>query len=588
VQVNSFVEAPILFLKHRIGQRNFLIVSSVLVGLTSGLAAVCLKYAVHLLATVRSFAGTTEDYVLIAALPVLGIALSVVFTRFFLNGTLRKGSSPIGYNIIKKSSFIPKRETYGHVVTAALTVGFGGSLGLESPMVSTGSAIGSNYGRVYSLTYKERTVLLGCGAAAGIAAAFNSPIAGVLFVVEVLLTETLAATIIPLIVAAACGALLSKVILGEGVTLAFQLQQPFNAVNTPYYILLGVLCGLISVAYRKIFRSTEKWFDRVDNTWLKVLTGGVLLFVIISIFPPLFGEGYESVRALEIKDVERLVSGSVIGSIATTEGMILLFVGAMIFMKALAAAITLGSGGNGGSFAPSLVIGSYLGYLFSRLVNLSGLIHIPVSNFTIVGMAGILSGVFYAPLTAIFLIAEITGGYDLIIPLMIVSSLGILIASLFHPVSMEREKMSEMLKANIETRDTLLLSRLDLAELIETNFAVIRRDAKLKDLTRLIASTTRNVFPVIDEGMKLVGLIHLDRVRSIIFDSSQYETTLVAELMVTPTETVELSDNLHEVFLKFDRANQWNLPVIENGVYLGFVSKSTILTRYRKELIDVT
>jgi CIC family chloride channel protein len=588
VRLTSFVEAPIIFLKQRVAPRNFLIVSSVLVGLTSGLAAVGLKYGVHLLARVRSNAGSTEDYVLIAALPLFGIALSVAFTRFFLNGTLRKGSAHIGYNIIKKSSFIPSRETYGHLVTSALTVGFGGSLGLESPMVSTGSAIGSNYGRVYSLTYKERTILLGCGAAAGIAAAFNSPIAGVLFVVEVLLTETVAATIIPLIVAAACGALLSKVILSEGVTLAFQLQQPFNAVNTPYYILLGIICGLMSVAYRKIFLSTEAWFDRIDNKWLKVLGGGVMLFVIISIFPPLFGEGYESVRALELRDPGRLVAGSVIESIATTDASILIFVGAMVFLKALAAAVTLGSGGNGGSFAPALVIGSYLGYLFSRIVNLSGFFNIPVTNFTIVGMAGILSGVFYAPLTAIFLIAEITGGYDLIIPLMIVSSLGILIASLFHPVSMERQKMSAMLNTNIETRDTLLLSRLDLSELVETNFAVIPRDAKLKDLTRLIATSTRNVFPVVDEDGKLVGLIHLDRVRSIIFDSSKYETTLVADLMVMPAETVELNDNLHEVFVKFDTANQWNLPVIENGIYLGFVSKATILTRYRKELIDVT
>jgi CIC family chloride channel protein len=263
-------------------------------------------------------------------------------------------------------------------------------------------------------------------------------------------------------------------------------------------------------------------------------------------------------------------------------------VGLLVIFKAVAAAVTLGSGGNGGSFAPSLVIGSYLGFLFSRLVNLTNVAHLPGSNFTLVSMAGILSGIFYAPLTAIFLIAEITGGYGLIIPLMIVSSLSLATAHIFEPVSIEAKKLSAMLNSTIETRDKLLLSRLDLNELVETNFAIVNVNAYLKDLTEQIASSSRNLFPVVDEKHRLVGLIHLDKIRHIMFDQSKYDTTTVKELMVKPAAIVELNENVFEVLAKFDATGQWNLPVIEDECYMGFLSKSTILTRYRNELMNVS
>jgi chloride channel protein, CIC family len=577
----------ILRIKQRLPEHSFFILSSIVVGLTSGLAAVCLKYGVHAIEKLVVYETRAEEFFLLALFPLFGILLAIVFSKFFLKDSLRKGSAEIVYKIIKNSSFLPKREMYGHVVTSALTVGFGGSLGLESPMVSTGSAIGSNFGKTYGLSYKERTILLGCGAAAGIAAAFNSPIAGVLFAIEVLLTEVAATAFIPLIISAACGALISKVILSEGVTLAFKLQQPFDARNIPYYILLGIICGLVSVFYRTTFHTIEIRFSHIANPWIKWLMGGVILFVILLLFPPLFGEGYESVKLLELKNPERLLHGSLIQKWISSEGMMLGFIGCLIIFKIIAASVTLGSGGNGGSFAPSLVIGSYLGYLFSRLINLSGFAQLPVSNFSIVSMAGILSGIFYAPLTAIFLIAEITGGYDLMIPLMVVSSLSLIVARLFHPLSMEAAKLSRMLKSNIESRDELLLSRLNISDLIETNFAVVPQAAKLKDLTQLIASSTRNLFPVVDTDGRLTGIVYLDKVRNIIFDSSKYDTT-VKELMIRPPAIVELSENLHEVLLKFETTNQWNLPVVENDRYLGFVSKSTILTLYRKQVIDVT
>lgn len=582
------VHYPLVLLKNRLSEKNFLLVSCILVGLVSGLCAVALKYSVHLMERLAYHLKDSENLFLVAALPLVGILLAVVFTRVHLKGELKRGSAAIVYAVVKKSSLIRFKESYSHLVTSALTVGFGGSLGLESPMVSTGSAIGSNYGQSLDLTYKERTILLGCGAAAGIAAAFNSPVAGVLFVIEVLLADITASAFIPLIISAACGALISKIILAEGVTLAFELQQPFNYYNVPYYILLGILCGLVSIGYRKIFQGIEAGFERLNNPWIKAGIGGLVLFLLILVFPPLFGEGYEGVKLLEGKNSEPLLNGSIVESLIRSEGFILVFVGLLIIFKAIAAAVTLGSGGNGGSFAPSLVIGSYLGYLFSRLINLTNLVQLPVSNFTLVGMAGILSGIFYAPLTAIFLIAEITGGYGLIIPLMIVSSLSLVTAHLFEPISMEAKKLSILLNSSIETRDRLLLSRLDLHELVETNFAAIHVTGSFKDLTRQIASSSRNIFPVINDNRELVGLIHLDKIRQIMFDQSQYETKSVRDLMSKPMAIIEFNQSVHEVLSKFESTGQWNLPVVENGRYVGFLSKSSILTRYRKELMDVS
>lgn len=584
----QLLHRPIFLLKSRLSDKNFLIASSILVGLVSGMLAVLLKYAVHMMARLASVPKGLNEIFFVALLPLGGILLAIFFTRYFLNGSLKKGSSHIGYAIVKKSSLINFRECYGHLVTSAFTVGMGGSLGLESPMVSTGSAIGSNYGRAYQLSYKERTVLLGCGAAAGIAAAFNSPVAGVLFVIEVLLTDITVSAFIPLIISAACGALVSKIILAEGVTIAFTLQQPFNYHNVPFYILLGIACGLVSILYRKIFQGIEHRFEKVKNQWTKALIGGTILFVLILLFPPLFGEGYEGVKLLELKNPERMVEKSVIGSLLNSEGLILAFVGLLVLFKAVAAAVTLSSGGNGGSFAPSLVIGSYLGFLFARFINFTNLANLPVSNFTLVSMAGILSGIFYAPLTAIFLIAEITGGYGLIIPLMIVSSLSLVTVHFFEPLSMEAKRLSSMLNSTIETRDKLLLSRLELHELVETNFAVVDVNASLKDLVKQIAASSRNLFPVVDDKHKLVGLIHMDKIRNIMFDHSKYETTTVKELMVRPAAIVELNENIFEVLAKFESTGQWNLPVLENGIYMGFLSKSTILTRYRKELMDVS
>jgi CIC family chloride channel protein len=585
--LHDLVKKPISYLGEKLSGRQFLIVSSILVGLTSGLAAVTVKYVVHSIGQLVSFYSTNyEEFFLFSLFPLIGILLTVFYIRYFLNGKLPKGNPDIVYSIAKKSSKLPPQQTYAHMITSALTVGFGGSMGLESPMVSTGSAIGSNYGTTYKLGYKERTILLACGASAGIAAAFNSPIAGVLFAIEVLLADVSSAAFIPLIISAASGALVSKIILKEGITLSFSLQQPFDYHNVPYYLLLGIVAGLISLYYARVYSWTESKMHRMENTWARAVTGGLLLFVIILLFPPLFGEGYETIKQLAHLEPGGLFETSVLYSFIKTNSHHIFFLGLLIFIKPVAAAITIGSGGNGGNFAPALFVGAYLGFVFARLINMSGLTHIPESNFTLVAMAGILSGIFYAPLTAIFLIAEITGGYELMIPLMIVSALSMTVTHLFEPLSMDSKKLSKMLRGSIDTRDKFLLSKLDVSELIETNFSTVKPEYNLEALIKVIAHSNRNIFPVVDDDKKLIGIVHLDKIRSVIFDSAHNQSTTVRDLMATPAVVIQANENLHQVLSKFEETKLWNLPVVDQDQYVGFLSKSSILTRYRNELME--
>lgn len=570
----------------RLTARQFFILSSVLVGLSAGMAAIILKFFVHFIQQkVEYYSENYEQFFLFTLFPLFGIAFTFLFVRYVLKNKLRKGSAEVVYAIAKESSILPKSEMWGHLVSSALTVGFGGSTGLESPIVSSGSAIGSNYAKTYRLSYKERTILLGCGAAAGIAAVFNAPIAGVLFAIEVLLTDVTVSAFIPLIIAAASGALLSKIILGDDVILTFTQQQIFDYHNVPFYIVLGILSGLLSIYYAGTFNYFEGKMGSIKNPTVRILAGGAMMCLLLLFFPPLFGEGYETIKTISNLHAEQLVHNSLLSEFLKNEWQILAFFIVLVFLKAIAAAITIGSGGNGGNFGPSLFMGAYLGFAFARLVNLMGIAKIPETNFTLVGMAGILSGIFYSPLTAIFLIAEITGGYNLMIPLMIVTSISISMAHWFQPLSMEGRKLSSKLKLSIEDRDQYLLSKLDLTDLIETHFMMIKPTDLLRDLVSSISKSKRNTFPVVNEDGKLVGLIHLDHVRETIFNHELYDKVIVKELMHQPAATISPNDTLHKVLKKFDETKEWNLPIVDKGKYIGFLSKSSILTKYRTELV---
>ena len=578
------------WLHAKLSSRHFLMFSSVLVGITAGLAAVLLKTMVHYihLGIVYNY-HIRFQYYLYLIFPLTGILLTVYLVKRFLNGKLGKGTANILHAIVRKSAFLPRDQTYSHIITSAITVGLGGSAGLESPIVTTGSAIGSNYAKTYHLTYKDRVLLLACGASAGIAAAFNSPIAGVLFALEVLLVEVTISAFLPLIIAAAVGTLCSKIILKEGFLLSFSLQEPFDFHNVPFYILLGILAGFVSVYYTRTFIRIEKLFGaKKQKVYQKAIVGGLILAVLIFFFPPLFGEGYESIKALSGTGAQELLHRSILSKLGNNEWFVLFFIGAVMFIKVVAASITINGGGNGGNFAPSLFVGAYLGYFFSRLVNLCGISALPVSNFSIVAMAGILTGVFHAPLTGIFLIAEITGGYELMIPLMIVSAISYLVVKYLEPLSMEEKSLLKKGHVIIQNKDKSILSSLKMDKMIETDFQKVQPEATLRELTEIVAHSTRNIFPVVNSENHLVGIIYLDNIREIMFKSELYDTLQVERLMTNPAVTVSPNEHMHSVMKKFDSSNSWNLPVVEDRQYVGFVSKSSLLTKYRSRLIKTS
>lgn len=585
-KINIF-EKLINWIHDNSSEKQFLIFASILVGLSAGIAAVILKLFVYF---IRNY--LVEDYLLLfnykyiyLLLPLVGIGITILFVKLVLKHPVERGSSVILFSIAKKSSFLPFQQIYSHIITSGLTVGFGGSAGLESPIVNTGSAIGSNFARTYKLNYKDRTLLLAAGAAGGIAGAFNAPIAGVLFALEVLLVDISISAFIPLLIAAASGALMSKILLNDSGLLFFRLKQPFDYHNVPYYILLGLFAGLISLYYVNFFDKVESKFIKLKSTIGKWILGGIILGCLYAVFPTLFGEGYESIKNLsELKSGE-LFKNSIFSNFITNEWLLLLFISLTFILKALATGITLGIGGNGGNFAPSLFVGAYLGFAFSYFLNLLGFGTLPVSNFTIVAMAGILSGVFHAPLTGIFLIAEITGGYELIIPLMIVSSISYLIVKYFHPESLDVRKLKLRGTIVSENKDTSILGKIEMKEALENDFTPIHYKATLRQIVEQIKHSKRNTFPIIKKDKKLLGIIYLDDIREEMFNTDHYDSVTAKELMRKPTNVIQSNEDIFSIMKKFEESGQWNLPVVNEKIYQGFLSKSTILDKYRRELI---
>jgi len=573
----------------KLNKKQFIIFSSILVGFSVGLAAIILKTFVHYIFVAATYKKLGSLKYLFLLLPIIGIFLTVLAVKKMLHGKLDKGLSHIHYAIAKKSSFVPKEQMYAQILTSSLTVGFGGSAGLEAPIVITGAAFGANYSKTYHLNYKERTLLLACGIAAGIGAAFNAPIAGVLFALEVLLIDISISAFTPLIISAATGALISKIILQDDILLSFQLQQPFNYNNVPFYILLGLLAGVISVYHSRVFTKIEGLFSKsLNKVYLNAAIGGIGLASLLFIFPSLFGEGYQSIKALALQKPENLLDNGIFQNYKSNEWFVLIFVGVLIFVKAIATALTLGSGGNGGNFAPSLFVGSYLGFFLSRCLNMLQLTNLPESNFTIVGMAGILSGLYHAPLTAIFLIAEITGGYMLMIPLMIVSSISYAISKYFEPFSMDTKTLGQSGKIFTYDRDHNILTTIRTSNLIETNFQKISPNDTLGNLVEIISKSKRNIFPVTDLENKLLGIIILDNIRDIMFKNEMYNKVTAKELMTSPPTTISSTQTMESVMKKFDETGAWNLPVIDNGQYVGFISKSSVFTSYRTKLKAAT
>ena len=586
----SKLEIIIAIAQSLLTPKQFIFLSAVLVGISSAFAVIVLKTFAHWVFTFATYvSGILKLGFVNSILPIIGILLTVFVVKKVLGGTIQKGTSQILYAVAKKASIIPKKQMYAQIVTSSLTVGLGGSAGLESPIVITGAAFGSNYAQKYKLSYKDRTLLIGCGVAAGIAAAFNAPIAGVLFAIEVLLVIVCIAVFTPIMIAAATGALVSVIVLDEEILLSFKQQESFDYHNIAFYILLGLITGFISVYYSRNFQKVELYFDRLKlSPYKKALYGSSILAILIFIFPTLFGEGYESIKTLSENDPGKLMENTLFSGFRNNSWALLVFVGLTMMVKVFATGITLGSGGNGGNFAPSLFLGSYVGFFFSKFLNLTGLTKLPVSNFTLVGMAGILSGLFHAPLTAIFLIAEITGGYNLMIPLMIVASISFAISKRFEKHSMDVKNLVEKGHVFTSNKDTNILATLETNSIIQTDYLTLQPNENLEKLVDLISNSNQVIFAVVDEENHLLGIVHFNTIREIIFNTYRVKYTLVKEIMMPLNEIVTPDESMETVMDKFETSKATYLPVLKNGKYYGFISKSFALEAYRTKLKSMT
>ncbi len=584
------LESLLAWAQTKLTNKQFIFVGSVLVGITVAFAVIVLKAFAHWVFVFATYInGIIKLSYINSILPIVGLLLTAFVVDKFFGGKLERGTSQIMYVVAKKASIMSKKHMYAQIITSSLTVGLGGSAGLESPITVTGAAFGSNFAQRYKLSYKDRTLLIGCGVAAGIAAAFNAPIAGVLFAIEVLLVDVSIAAFTPIMISAATGALVSAIVLKENILLSFGKQQTFDYTNIPFYVLLGLFIGFITIYYARWFRKIDHFFVRYqDKPYKKALIGASLLAVLIFIIPTLFGEGYESIKVLSENDPGALLQDTLFSDWRDNKWVLLAFVGAAAFLKVFATGFTIGGGGNGGNFAPSLFLGSYVGYFFAQLITLSGLAKLPVSNFTIVGMAGVLSGLFHAPLTGIFLIAEITGGYSLMIPLMIVSSISFAVSKRFEKHSMDVKVLAKKGQVFTSNKDTNILSTIDTDSLVETDYFTITPEENLQKLVDLISNSNQVIFAVVNAQQELVGIVHFNYIREIIFSSFKVKYTTVKEVMHQPDTIVYLFDSMETVMKKFEQSKMSNLPVVKNGKYYGFISKSVALELYRSKLKSMT
>ena len=584
------IENYFFLIKGMLSERHFIYFSCVIVAISCSLAVIVLKSFAH---NVFLFATYINDYLKLpfinSLLPIIGILLTVFVIKNMLDGKLEKGSSRILYAVAKKGGILPKKQMYAQIITSSLTVGLGGSAGLESPITITGAAIGSNFAQKYHLSQKDRILLLACGVAAGIGSAFNAPIAGVLFAIEVVLTDVTITAFIPIIISGATGALISTILLNPDALLSFHQEQSFDYHNIAFYILLGILAGFTSVYHARNFQKIEAFFSKFKNqTYKRALFGASLLAVLIFFFPTLFGEGYESIKTLANANPEVLLKNTLLERFESNEWVLLLFIGATLLLKVFATGLTIGSGGNGGNFAPSLFVGSYLGFFVAKSINLMGLTHpLPIGNFTIVGMAGILSGLFHAPLTAIFLIVEITGGYDLMVPLMIVSSISFAVSKRFEGHSMDVKHLAKKGDVFTTNKDRNILSNIDIFSIISKEENILTEESTLENIVEMLTTKHQPIFPVVDSKNLLIGIVNFETIQPLIYKSFHVKYTPLNEIISQPKVIFSIEEGIEIALEKMKKNKIDCIPVIKDGKYFGLLSKMDILESYREKLKEM-
>lgn len=563
---------------------QFVLILSLLAGVGSGLASVLLKNTVHFtfnLISGFSWFSPDRGNVLFLMYPAIGICLTVLIVRYIVKDDLSHGVSKVMYALSRKNGKLAPHHCWSSMLTSSVTVAFGGSVGLEAPIVLTGSAIASTIARFFRISTKYSVVLVGCGAAGAIAGVFKAPIAGVLFVFEVLMIDLTMKVATPLLISAVSSAIISYFFFGQGVQFHYLVNTPFELNKILAFVLLGIVAAFVSLYFLRINKWVSKTFSRWSAT-NKIIVGGICLGVLVYLFPPLFGEGYQALTSLLNNDIDSMFRNSFFFSSIDNNWLVLLVVFAVIFLKAFATSITCASGGVGGTFAPSLFIGGFCGFFVGRLVNLTGIVSVAESNFVLVGMAAVMTGVMHSPLTATFLIAEITGGYALFTPLLIANTIAYVVVKPLSPYSIYAESLANSGDLMTHDKDRTALHFMNKSDLIETNFVKLSPTSTLGDIVSAVERSNRNFFPVVDEDGMFKGVVVLDDVRSLLFHPEYYnKIKAVSYMRYSPMFIADINEPLEKVVSKFIGSDRYNIVMVDKGRYLGFISRANVFATYR-------
>lgn len=591
-QAESWYMRVLMWREKHIKEKTFVIILALVVGIVSGFAALLLKFLISAIATfLTSKLSLTSGNYLYLIWPIVGVFIVSLFVRYVVRDNISHGVTRVLYAISQKKSRLKIHNMWTSLVASSVTIGFGGSVGAEGPIVFTGAAIGSNLGGLFRLSPRILMMLVGCGAAAGIAGIFKAPIAGMLFTIEVLMLDLTAVSVMPLMIASIAGATVAYAFTGYDVEFFFSQSEPFLTARIPYVIVLGVFCGFVSLYFTKAMNMMERMFGKLKNPWYKLAVGAVVLSSLIFLFPPLYGEGYGPINMLLNGQVSQIFDGSLFYDYRHDVWMVIIFIALIILTKVFATSATNGSGGVGGTFAPSLYVGCMAGFLFAILINTLGLCDgggLSTKNFALMGMAGVMSAVMHAPLMAIFLTAEMTGGYELFLPLLIVSIISYGTIRLFLPYSIYTMRLAQRGELLTHEKDKTVLTLLKMDSVIEKDFIEVHPEMSLKEMVNVISRSNRNLFPVTDKDGMLLGIVLLDDIRNIMFRPDLYRKMYVSKFMAMPPARIEVGQSMDKVMKTFDDTNAWNLPVVENGKYVGFVSKSKIFNSYRRVLKHYT
>ncbi|MFO7701431.1 chloride channel protein [Psychroflexus maritimus] len=574
-------------------QQQFVVALSVVIGFLAGLVALVLKnlsYFIQWLINESSISFYTNKYFFV--FPLIGLLLVYFIVKYLFKKEVEQGIVGTLQSISKKKSLVNQFHRYASLVTAPITVGFGGSVGLEAPSVISGASYASFLSKTFRLNQATRTLLVGCAAAGAMASIFKAPIAGIIFAIEIFSLDLTLASMIPLLTASVTAILTSYFFLGNETILQSVITEDFDIKDAPFYILLGVFAAFISIYFTKLYFFAVKQFKRINHKINRIILGGISISLMLALLPALYGEGYEVINQLMRNDFSEAISGPLNNWAKESVWLVIATLLLLLLLKTLATSLTVAAGGVGGIFAPVLFIGSLMGHTFGLFLSQLGLItkETSITNFTLVGMAGLMAGVMHAPLTAIFLIAEITSGYVLFIPLMITSAISFFVTSQFQKHSVYTLELAENDELVTHNKDQAILTLMDINKVVERSFIPINVHSKLRDVVEKgVTKSSRNIFPVVDNNSKFLGIILLDDIRGIMFEQSMYDQVLVSDLMQQAPEIIDIEKSrMKEIMNKFQQSDAWNLPVVKNGVYEGFISKSKLLTAYRQKLIEVT